>query len=162
MSKEQLAASIIKDIIYIVLGTVSPDSEPLVTPVYAAYDEELNFYWGSPQTTHHSQYLKKNNKIGFVIFDSKATLGTGEGVYGSGTAEELTKEAEIENALKYTYGRGGDKPDPAKLFMGNGPVRMWKLSTKRIWMSDADKKGNIWVDKRVQIDRKKVIDILFN
>jgi hypothetical protein len=88
-----------------------------VTPLYTAYDEDLNFYWRSPSSTHHSQYLKENNKIGFVVFDSNASEGTGEGVYGQGTADELLGKEDVERALSYTYDRGGDTTEPTEMFM---------------------------------------------
>jgi nitroimidazol reductase NimA-like FMN-containing flavoprotein (pyridoxamine 5'-phosphate oxidase superfamily) len=160
-SFEHRAAKILKEITYMTLGTVSPSNEPLTTPVYTAYDEELNFYWGSPSTTHHSQNLKTNNKVSFVIFNSKATEEDAEGVYGIGTAEELVTKEDIAKSLTYTYGRGGDTPEPAEMFMGESPVRMWKLTTRQLWMNDADKFGNVWVDKRAQLDFEKVKALLF-
>src|SRR3990167_3792180 len=85
------AAEIIKKIIYITLASVTKDEQPWNSPLYSAYDKDLNFYWGSDWRSVHSTNIRKNNKVFCVIYDSTMAEGTGEGVYFFGKAYELAE-----------------------------------------------------------------------
>ncbi len=52
------AAEIIKDIKYITIASVSDDGQPWNTPVYSAFDKDLNFYWFSDKNSQHSQNVR--------------------------------------------------------------------------------------------------------
>ncbi len=41
------AAEIIKKIPYITLATVSEEGQPWNSPLWSAFDKDLNFYWAS-------------------------------------------------------------------------------------------------------------------
>src|SRR5579862_7964613 len=97
----QKAKEIIKQIIYISLATVNKESQPWSTPVYAAYDNNYNFYWKSGEHAEHSKNIKANSKVFISICDTTVTFGKGQGVFIQATADELINEADIEKALSY-------------------------------------------------------------
>src|SRR5690348_5423268 len=99
------SAEILKKIIYITLATVSKDGQPWNSPVYSAFDKDLNFYWASDKEGVHSQNVRANSKVFVVVYDSTMAEGTGEGVYMKGKAIELTDKEEVSVARVVTQGR---------------------------------------------------------
>jgi hypothetical protein len=85
-----LARSIIDSNMYMVLGTADEAGHPWVTPVYYAMAQHREFYWVSSPDVRHSRNIAVRPQISIVIFDSRVPIGTGQGVYMSAIAEELT------------------------------------------------------------------------
>ena len=85
-----LAKTIIDSNMYMVLGTADQSGQPWVSPVYYAAAEYKEFYWVSSPEVRHSRNIAVHPQISIVIFDSQAVIGTGQGVYMSAIAEELT------------------------------------------------------------------------
>jgi hypothetical protein len=50
----------------------------------------VEFYWVSSPDTQHSRNVATRPHVSIVIFDSHAAIGTGQAVYMSAVAEELT------------------------------------------------------------------------
>lgn len=148
------AAEIIKDIKYITIASVSDDGQPWNTPVYSAFDKDLNFYWFSDKNSRHSQNVRSNNKVLLVIYDSTVPEGTGEGVYIKATVNELNEPDEILAAKAVLDERvGKEKERDADNYMGNAVLRGYKASAVQIWMNDDDKdeNGNYIRDIRVEV-----------
>jgi uncharacterized protein YhbP (UPF0306 family) len=89
----QKAAEIIKKIPYITLATSSKDNQPWNSPLWSAFDKDLNFYWASDYKSVHSTNIRNNSKVFCVIYDSTMAEGTGEGVYFSGNVYEIAERA---------------------------------------------------------------------
>jgi len=85
-----LAKTIIDSNIYMVLGTADESGQPWVSPVYYASVGYSQFYWVSSPEVKHSQNIRIRAQVSIVIFDSRAPIGTGQGVYMAAIAEELT------------------------------------------------------------------------
>ena len=85
-----IAHTIIDSNMYMVLGTADVSGQPWVSPVYYAASEYTEFYWVSSPEVRHSRNIAVRSQISIVIFDSQAVIGTGQGVYMSAIAEELT------------------------------------------------------------------------
>ena len=85
-----LARTIIDSNMYMVLGTADESGHPWVSPVYYASVEYTEFYWVSSPDVRHSRNIAARPQVSIVIFDSQAPIGTGQGVYMSVIAEELT------------------------------------------------------------------------
>lgn len=85
-----MAKTIIDSNMYMVLGTADESGQPWVSPVYYAAAEYKGFYWVSSPDVQHSRNIAVRPQISIVIFDSQAVIGTGQGVYMSAIAEELT------------------------------------------------------------------------
>jgi hypothetical protein len=77
---------------YMTLGTVDPDGQPRLSPVYYTCTGYSSFYWVSQPGARHSQNLRERPNVQIVIFDSTAPVGRGEAVYISGTAVEIPDE----------------------------------------------------------------------
>ena len=86
----RLARTIIDSNMYMVLGTADAFGQPWVSPVYYASAEYKEFYWVSSPDVRHSHNITIRPQISIVIFDSQVPIGTGQGVYMSAIAEELT------------------------------------------------------------------------
>jgi nitroimidazol reductase NimA-like FMN-containing flavoprotein (pyridoxamine 5'-phosphate oxidase superfamily) len=94
-----LGRAIIEANLYMVLGTADEEGRPWVSPVYFAHADFREFYWVSRPETNHSRNLAERPQVGIVIFDSQVPISTGQAVYMSASAAELTgteREAPIE------------------------------------------------------------------
>jgi hypothetical protein len=87
---DALAREIIDSNMYMTLGTADATGRPWASPVYFAVDGYADFYWVSSPEATHSRNITARPEIGIVIFDSRAPIGTGQGVYVSAVAEEVT------------------------------------------------------------------------
>lgn len=94
MNREEDLGAIVRAIIdanvYMTLGTADGNGKPWVSPVYytpAGYQE---FYWVSSPEVTHSRNLAARPESSIVVFDSQVPPGTGQAVYMSAVAEELT------------------------------------------------------------------------
>lgn len=138
------------------LATVSSDGQPWSTPVFYALDDDWNFYWYSRKDTRHSQNIKENNKVSVSIF---ATSGEDEGVgiYVEGIAKEL-EEHELESATDI-YAKKAAANDEERMqltikedFLADAPVRMYKLTSAKIYISEEATKWNgKWIDTKKEI-----------
>ena len=87
---EAIARAIIDSNFYMTLGTADENGRPWVSPVYYAHDRYAEFYWVSSPEATHSRNLAARPEVSIVILDSRTPVGTGQGVYMSAVAEELT------------------------------------------------------------------------
>jgi nitroimidazol reductase NimA-like FMN-containing flavoprotein (pyridoxamine 5'-phosphate oxidase superfamily) len=85
-----IARAIIDSNLYMTLGTADEAGRPWVSPVYYAHERYAEFYWVSSPEATHSRNIASRPEVSLVIFDSQAPIGTGQGVYVSAIAEELT------------------------------------------------------------------------
>jgi nitroimidazol reductase NimA-like FMN-containing flavoprotein (pyridoxamine 5'-phosphate oxidase superfamily) len=85
-----VARSIIDSNMYMTLGTADAAGRPWVSPVYYVRARYTEFYWVSSPEATHSRNIAVRPQIGIVVFDSHAPVGTGQGVYMSAVAEEVT------------------------------------------------------------------------
>ena len=153
------AAEIIKKILYITLATVSKVGQPWNSPLYSAFDKDLNFYWFSDHKSVHSSNIKNNNKVFCVIYDSTMKEGTGEGVYFIGKAYEILHDDKILASLKIMDERvGKQKERSAEKFKGANPLRVYKVVPVKFWMNDDEKDINGKYVKDIKIEVP--IDIL--
>lgn len=84
-----VARTILDSNMYMVLGTADADGRPWVSPVYYAAEGYREFNWVSDPEATHSRNLAVRPEMRIVVFDSRAPIGTGQGVYMAATAEEL-------------------------------------------------------------------------
>ena len=85
-----MARGIIESNRYMVLGTADEDGVPWVTPVWFAQSDYRRFIWVSSPDRRHSRNVRACPEVSIVIFDSHAPINTGQGVYMSAFAEQLT------------------------------------------------------------------------
>ncbi len=152
MNYEARAKQIIEENIYLTLATASKDGVPWISPLYCVYDKDYNFYWTSASHSRHSQYLKENGGVAaFVIFNSSAEAGEGDGVYFEGKVREMSDEQELSEIVKIFYGRRGKEPRPASGFLNGAPRRMYKAVFERAWINDVEKIDGYIVDKKIEL-----------
>jgi uncharacterized protein YhbP (UPF0306 family) len=105
-----VARGIIDANLYMVLGTADEAGRPWVSPVYYAAAGRTEFYWVSSPEARHSRNLGTRPQLSIVVFDSQVPIGTGQGVYMSAVAEELTG-ADLERGIdifsRSSVGHGG-------------------------------------------------------
>jgi nitroimidazol reductase NimA-like FMN-containing flavoprotein (pyridoxamine 5'-phosphate oxidase superfamily) len=66
------AVSLLKNNLYMAVGSSSSDAKPLVSPVYFSFDKDLNFYWTSDKQSRHSQNVHENANVYLVIYNLSA------------------------------------------------------------------------------------------
>jgi hypothetical protein len=93
-----VARTIIDSNRYMTLGTADETGRPWASPVYYASAGYTEFFWVSSPEATHSRNIAARPQIGIVVFDSRAPVGTGQGVYMSAVAEELTG-ADLERGI---------------------------------------------------------------
>ena len=144
-----VAKSIIDAHIYMVLGTADETGTPWVSPVYYASDKYTDFYWVSSPNARHSRNISFRPRISIVIFDSRAAIGTGQGVYLEAEAVELTGiDLEIGAGIysQHSLAHGGSA---WKVEDVHAPAayRLYRASATRHWILDRDNHP----DRRIEI-----------
>lgn len=148
------ARQIVQKIIYVTVATASAQGEPWNSPVYSAFDDHGNFYWGSSPLAQHSRNIHANNKVFLAIYDSTVPEGTGEGVYVEATAAALEARAEIEQAKQNMARRVGKILGPEiDRLLEERLQRIYRATPTRVWMNsfENDDNGCYVRDIRVEI-----------
>jgi uncharacterized protein YhbP (UPF0306 family) len=86
----EIARTIIDSNSYMTLGTADESGQPWVSPVWYAPEGYREFFWVSSREARHSRNLAVRPQLSIVIFNSQVAIGTGQGVYMSALAEELS------------------------------------------------------------------------
>jgi hypothetical protein len=133
-----LARTIIDSNMYMVLGTVDESGQPWVTPVYYASARYREFYWVSSPEVRHSRNIAARPQISIVIFDSRVPIGTGQGVYMSAIAEELTG-ADLDRGIdifsRSSLAHGGH--EWKREDVGESTLyRLYRATTSEHWVLD--------------------------
>ena len=146
------AQAILDRLSYITLATVSNDGQPWNSPVYCAYDQDYNVYWGSHIDSQHSQNIRANGKAFIVVYDSTVAPGLGEGVYIQATCIEIADREEIAAAHKLIQDR---RPSPywkLEEVQSDRPVHLFKAVPQRIWMNNDGEKDGQYIDVRIEAE----------
>ena len=85
-------AAVLREVHYVVLGTVDADGTPWVTPVFFAAPDEHHLYWVSAPDSRHSRNIVARPTVAGTVFESRGALGAGDAVYFTGTAAALDGE----------------------------------------------------------------------
>lgn len=97
-----VAREIIDRALYLVLATADLSGQPWASPVYFAHSGYREFFWVSDPEADHSTNLRDRREVGIVVFDSSAGIGSGQGVYISGVAQELPAHETAEPIAIYS------------------------------------------------------------
>jgi nitroimidazol reductase NimA-like FMN-containing flavoprotein (pyridoxamine 5'-phosphate oxidase superfamily) len=93
-----VAREIIDASLYLVLATADESGRPWASPVYFANEGYDEFFWVSSPEATHSRNIARRPDVGIAIFDSRAAIGTGQGVYMTAVAEAVP-HAGIEHGI---------------------------------------------------------------
>ncbi len=161
MTPEYQAYKIIKDNIYLSVATSSTNNKPWNTPVYAAYDENLNFYWYSTINSVHSNNIKENKNVFIVIYNSTTPEGSGVGLYIEANAYEISDLTNAKKGRFYIQNRKNCIPDDGSHFIKESPLRVYKAEILNLWLNDAkkDENGN-YHDFRIKVSKEKIVKLL--
>jgi tRNA-Thr(GGU) m(6)t(6)A37 methyltransferase TsaA len=75
---------------YMTLATADADGLPWASPVWYAPSGHRELFWVSDPQARHSRNVAARPEVSIVIFDSRAPIGTGQGVYIAAVAEQVT------------------------------------------------------------------------
>ena len=111
---------------YMTLGTLDPDGQPRLSPVYYTAARYADFYWLSSPAAQHSRNVGARPIIEIVIFDSTARVGEGEAVYLTARAGRVADDeldAVCGEAFRTTAGARRFAPDELR---GDGDLRLYR------------------------------------
>jgi nitroimidazol reductase NimA-like FMN-containing flavoprotein (pyridoxamine 5'-phosphate oxidase superfamily) len=124
---------------YMCVGTADEAGSPWVSPVYFAPRDYTEFFWVSLPDARHSRNLAARPQVSIVVFDSQAAIGTGQAVYMSAIAEELTG-AELEDGIEVFSARsqvhGAARLWSADDVRAPAPHRLYRATATEHWMLD--------------------------
>ncbi len=146
------AKEIIKKILYITIASISDDGMPWNAPVFAAYDEKYNFYWGTYRNSQKSKNIRVNKNIFFVIYDSTAPAGKGKGVYIKATATELDDPEEINLAHRLICDRHIAPYWKLAQVQGGAPIRLYKATPEKVWINGGGEENGHYIDTRIEVN----------
>ena len=145
-----IAKTIIDSNMYMVLGTVDESGNPWVAPVYYAPAGYSEFYWVSSPEVMHSRNIAQHPQISIVIFNSQATIGTGQAVYMSASAFQLSG-ADLDRGIgifsRTSVGHGGLEWTRADV-QGDALYRLYHASVSEHWVLDPSGRP----DHRITVD----------
>ena len=133
-----LAMTIIDSNMYMVLGTADAAGQPWVSPVYYAAAGYKEFYWVSSPEVRHSRNIAIRPQVSIVIFDSQVPIGTGQGVYMSAIAQELTGadlDQGIEIFSRSSLAHGGHEWKPEDVGAST-LYRLYRATALEHWVRD--------------------------
>lgn len=149
------ARHILAHICYATLATATSTGIPWSSPVYTAFDSDFHFYWISSCQARHSQNIKENSQIAFVIYDSTVREGTGTGVYIEANAWELVEPQDIAHGLRCLSERAGDSSSPPLLDEKTSQLRVYKAEVQAAWINMHVSIDGEGIDTRLPVDLHK-------
>jgi hypothetical protein len=146
------AKAIISRIEYATVATVDADGNPWNAPVYVAYDDQYNFYWGSHKDSQHSKNILHAPKVFLASYNSTALPGTGEGVYINAICNELTEKDDIIFAHGLIQARRNPIPywKLEQFQADNAPIRLYKAVPQGLCINGDTTIDGTYVDIRVE------------
>jgi uncharacterized protein YhbP (UPF0306 family) len=132
------AKGIIDSNMYMALGTADETGRPWVSPVYYASAGYTEFFWVSSPEARHSRNLEARPEVSIVVFNSQVAIGTGQGVYMSAVAEELTDDdldrgVDIFSRTSEAHGAPAWKLDDVR---PPAPYRLYRATASEHWVLD--------------------------
>lgn len=123
---------------YMALGTADESGRPWVSPVYYAASGYRDYYWVSSPDARHSRNLASRPEVGIVVFDSRVPIGTGQGVYMSAVASELTGEALLRGIEVFSRAsvRDGARLWAPEDVRSPALYRLYRASAAEHWVLD--------------------------
>ena len=150
MTNDDIARAILSGASYVVLATADADGVPWASPVWFAMEGYRELYWVSYPGARHSENIAVRPQIAMVVFDSTVPPSTGQGVYMTATAEQLTDPAAIDHGLgvfSRESVRQGDKEWGLDRVTADARLRLYRASVHDCSILDPD----VPLDVRVEV-----------
>ena len=145
------AKEIIEKIQYVTIASVTKDGMPWNSPVFTAYDEDFNFYWGTHIDSQKAKNIRANSNVFLVIYDSTVPSGTGEGVYIKATAQQIADPGDVKRVFELLKARHASSFWDFGAVSEEGPIRLFKATPQKAWMNDDGQKNGHYIDIRTEI-----------
>jgi hypothetical protein len=140
---------VLRAIRYATIATADLQARPWNSPVYSAYDDELNIYWVSDRQNKHSQNVRQNPQVFIVFYDSTVPPGQGEGVYFGATVAELNDPEDIQAARRILDGADSGSVEE---YSGNAVCRIYRATPEQAWINTFEERDGIIIrDYRIKI-----------
>jgi len=151
VSNEDIARRILDAGRYAVLATADADGVPWASPVWFAQQDYGELYWISYPGSRHSQNIDVRPQIAMVVFDSTVPPGTGQGVYMTAVAEQVTDPASIEYGIdvvsRVSVRQGSKKFGPDQV-TGDARLRLYRANVQEYSILDPDSPFDVRIDVR--------------
>ena len=151
MTNDDIARAILDAGIYVVLATADADGVPWASPVWFANEDYRELYWVSYPGARHSQNIAVRPQIAMVVFDSTVPAGTGQGVYMTATAKQVTDLAAIEHGMgvfsRESVRQEGEEWRPDRV-TGEARLRLYRANVREYSILDPDVPFDVRVDVR--------------
>jgi hypothetical protein len=125
---------------------------PWASPVWFAKEEDYReLYWVSYPGARHSQNIAVRPQIAMVVFDSTVAPGTGQGVYMTATAQQLTDPAAIEHGIgvfSRESVRQGEKEWRPEQVTGEARLRLYRATVHEYSILDPNVPFDVRIDVR--------------
>ena len=122
---EKIVREYIQKTVHMSLATVK-DNKPWVCEVHFAYDEGLNLYFVSKQSTRHCQEIALNPAVAGNIVKTHQLSELPHGIYFEGNAE-LLEFASDQEVRQYCERLERDPIEVAEQLKESGGKRMYKI-----------------------------------
>ena len=123
-----------------------------MSPVYYATANYTDFYWISMPEAQHSRNITRRPQVSMVVFDSTVPPGTGQGVYMTATAVQLTDPAAIEHGIsvfsRESVRQGAEEEWRADRVTGEARLRLYRANVHEYSILDPDVPFDVRVDVR--------------
>jgi nitroimidazol reductase NimA-like FMN-containing flavoprotein (pyridoxamine 5'-phosphate oxidase superfamily) len=151
VSNDDIARGILDAGRYAVLATADADGVPWASPVWFAKQDYGELYWVSYPGARHSQNIAVRSQIAMVVFDSTVPPGTGQGVYMTAIAEQVTDPAGIEDGIGVVSRvsvRQGAKEFGLEQVTGQARLRLYRASVQEYSILDPNSPFDVRVHVR--------------
>jgi hypothetical protein len=103
---DEMARRVLDRNLYMVLGTLDPDGQPRLSPVFYTAARYRDFYWVSVPESHHSRNVAERPEVRLVVFDSSLRPAETEAVYVTATAREVPDD-QLEDVVGEAFRTDG-------------------------------------------------------
>jgi nitroimidazol reductase NimA-like FMN-containing flavoprotein (pyridoxamine 5'-phosphate oxidase superfamily) len=151
VTNDDIARTILDAGIYVVLATADADGVPWASPVWFATEDYRELYWVSYPGARHSQNIVVRPQIAMVVFDSTVPSGSGQAVYMTAIAEQLSDPAAIEHGIDVFSResvRQGDQEWGLDRVTGEARLRLYRANVQAYSILDPDVPLDVRIDVR--------------
>ena len=149
-ANDEVARTILDTSLYVVLATADANGVPWASPVWFAMESYRELYWVSYPGARHSRNIAARPQFAMVVFDSTAAPGTGQAVYMSATAEQLTDHDRLLHGIA-VYSRESVRKGATEFGLdqvtGEARLRLYRASVEECSILDPD----VPIDVRVGV-----------
>ena len=149
MTNDDIARTILDAGTYVVLATADADGAPWASPVWFAKEDYRQLFWVSHPGARHSQNIAVRPQIAMVVFDSTVAPGTGQGLYMTATAEQVTDPGAVEYGIGIVSRvsvRQGNEEFGLDRVIADARLRLYRASVREYSILDPDSPFDVRVE----------------